>query len=325
MNWTELNTDGFFGLEAFMSDGTAVDIVTYGDSMEFCWMIRVPIQDDYSTHEVYASYDDDRYFDNITDALDSCMEYLRYYFPALYRESEYSQNKKGFVVRFLQAAAAIGLVAVFSTSSLFGFAQPAFASEADYVHEARAAVYAQVEDDDPITILMDADSGAYYIEATPGTGDTDGPGGNMGDFLDDLDRDMSPYFQQSGVAFYGGSDVLYFVLDDGQSLNVSISELNEIFEQAGAPINEDFKTCRFEYYLCPGDVYDEVMDQYSQAARDAGYNFQRVNSSAEYENGDTRDATVACFAGAFAFAAIVAIWKGGSVIPVLIMSSDDED
>ena len=78
MNWTELNRDGFFGLEAFMSDGTAIDVVTYGDSDEFCWMIRVPIEDDYSTHEIYASYDEDRYFDNINDALDSCMEYLSY-------------------------------------------------------------------------------------------------------------------------------------------------------------------------------------------------------------------------------------------------------
>lgn len=325
MNWTELDSNGFFGLEAFLSDDTAIDVVTYGDSGEFCWMIRVPIQDRYSTHEVYASYDDDEYFNDVTEALDSCMDYLSRFFPDLYAETQYSQNKKGFVIKFLQVAAAIGLVAVFSTTSLFGFAQPAFASESDRVREARAFVYDMVEDDDPITILVNADGDTYYIEATPGSGDTDGPGGNMSEFVEDMGINLSPYLEQSGVAFPGNKDAIYFMFDDGQQLNINIDELSDIFEQAGAPPGSQFKACRFEYYLCPGDVYEAIMDQYAQAARDAGYNFQRADDVAVYENGEERNATVACFAGAFAFVALIAIWKGGSKVPVLLMSSEDAE
>ena len=245
LDWCKLDNDKFYGLEAFLSDGTALDIVEYEGSGEFCWMIRIPIDDAYSTHEVYASYDENVYFSEMIAALDDCMRYLSEYFPSLYCETLYSSSheRKREKLRFLQAAASIGIAVVLSMSALTG---TAFGDELNVLEPGTQ--------DNPVSIVQSSD-GTYYV------GDTDTVQFFAGEIQAQTGVDISPYIISTHAVRVNSDGNVINVEGVSDSIEYEIIDgINAAAREAGYVIPEGYSTICF--LEIPSDLLGYVESNY---------------------------------------------------------------
>lgn len=111
------------GMEKFLDDGSALDVVRYCDSPEWCWLCRI-WDENTQEYDIYASYDDDRYFEHIDEAYTALCEFLTVSFPQLIARDEIESEPENAKRSFAMRVVAVGLAAALSISALAGCSSP---------------------------------------------------------------------------------------------------------------------------------------------------------------------------------------------------------
>lgn len=110
------------GMERMLDDGTALDVLAYGEKDapgEFSWLIR--LWDDMTGYSVRASYDEGVYFETAEQAYDSLVGVLQRDYPWLVERDEITQSPHSAKDKFLSKLAACGIALSIVMTGMGGF------------------------------------------------------------------------------------------------------------------------------------------------------------------------------------------------------------
>ena len=213
-DWTQLSDPSvpqISGLELFIDEDIALDIVKYMDSPEWHWMIRI-----WGTNgqcSIEASYDNgEEGYTLLSACFNALLTHLEDYYPELY--SRLAPQKTSILSSLVRKACEIGMAVMISAATIISpLAAPAVAFAAD-----DGNTYVEVEDafygyenmskegiEENYTIIYDADltSLANALSASE-------VGYNVGSGFVTLEKDVLGY----------NNDHIVVLLDSGQSLRV---------------------------------------------------------------------------------------------------------
>ena len=81
LGWQPFEEDSNIeGMEAFLENDSALDVIRYVDSDEWHWLYRKWVEQD-EQYEIYASYDNELSYGDAESAFETLMEFAKAAFP----------------------------------------------------------------------------------------------------------------------------------------------------------------------------------------------------------------------------------------------------
>lgn len=108
------NMNGIEGMEKMLPDGTALEVLAYGNGeqiSECSWIIRL-WDDATNSYRNIASYDMGLYFDDLEVAYDALVDHCKINFSHLLSNDNICQDPKQAKTSFLHRALSFGLAAL---------------------------------------------------------------------------------------------------------------------------------------------------------------------------------------------------------------------
>lgn len=167
--WNEFPSDGnILGMEAFVDDDWAIDIIKYADGQGFHWMVRHWTGDNQC--EITASYDDPAYADGfsfLSNAYRDMIVVIQKNFPEI-AHLAYGKEAPQHIVPMLRKTLQLGLAATLAIGSLTSLAGCGKSEYIDYYDEETNETLIEMVDGQ-ITMVDDAfynqaDGLNYYLD-----------------------------------------------------------------------------------------------------------------------------------------------------------------